>query len=216
MRNPVRIVVADDHSIFREGLQLLLKKEKTIEVAGEAADGDALLALIAEVEPDVVVTDIDMPGKNGIEVTRILKQSHPSIGVIALTMFGEEHLVVDMLEAGANGYVLKESKKEEIIQAILTASEGGTYFCERTSMQLSKLLATSKTNRQEEVIAFSETEITIMRLICEQKQNKAIADELELAVKTVEKLRTRILEKTKSANLVGVAIYAIKHGYYTP
>lgn len=216
MRNPVRIVVADDHSIFREGLQLLLKKEKTIELAGEAADGDALLALIAAAEPDVVVTDIDMPGKNGIEVTRILKQSHPSIGVIALTMFGEEHLVVDMMEAGANGYVLKESKKEEIIQAILTASEGGSYFCERTSMQLSKLLATSKTNRQEEVIAFSETEITIMRLICEQKQNKEIADELELAVKTVEKLRTRILEKTKSANLVGVAIYAIKHGYYTP
>lgn len=216
MRNPVRIVVADDHSIFREGLQLLLKKEKTIEVAGEAADGDALLVLIAEVQPDVVVTDIDMPGKNGIEVTRILKQSHPSIGVIALTMFGEEHLVVDMMEAGANGYVLKESKKEEIIQAILTASEGGSYFCERTSMQLSKLLATSKTNRQEETIAFSETEITIMRLICEQKQNKEIADELELAVKTVEKLRTRILEKTKSANLVGVAIYAIKHGYYTP
>jgi DNA-binding NarL/FixJ family response regulator len=207
MRNPVRIVVADDHSIFREGLQLLLKKEKTIELAGEAADGDALLALIAAAEPDVVVTDIDMPGKNGIEVTRILKQSHPSIGVIALTMFGEEHLVVDMMEAGANGYVLKESKKEEIIQAILTASEGGSYFCERTSMQLSKLLATSKTNRQEE---------TIMRLICEQKQNKEIADELELAVKTVEKLRTRILEKTKSANLVGVAIYAIKHGYYTP
>jgi DNA-binding NarL/FixJ family response regulator len=131
-------------------------------------------------------------------------------------MFGEEHLVVDMMEAGANGYVLKESKKEEIIQAILTASEGGSYFCERTSMQLSKLLATSKTNRQEETIAFSETEITIMRLICEQKQNKEIADELELAVKTVEKLRTRILEKTKSANLVGVAIYAIKHGYYTP
>jgi len=216
MRNPVRIVVADDHSIFREGLQLLLKKEKTIELAGEAADGDALLALIAEVQPDVVVTDIDMPGKNGIEVTRILKQSHPSIGVIALTMFGEEHLVVDMMEAGANGYVLKESKKEEIIQAILTASEGGSYFCERTSMQLSKLLATSKTNRQEEAIAFTETEITIMRLICEQKQNKEIADELELAVKTVEKLRTRILEKTKSANLVGVAIYAIKHGYYTP
>ena len=216
MRNPVRIVVADDHSIFREGLQLLLKKEKTIEVAGEAADGDALLALIAAAEPDVVVTDIDMPGKNGIEVTRILKQSHPSIGVIALTMFGEEHLVVDMMEAGANGYVLKESKKEEIIQAILTASEGGSYFCERTSMQLSKLLATSKTNRQEETIAFSETEITIMRLICEQKQNKEIADELELAVKTVEKLRTRILEKTKSANLVGVAIYAIKHGYYRP
>lgn len=194
----------------------MLKKEKTIELAGEAADGDALLALIAAAEPDVVVTDIDMPGKNGIEVTRILKQSHPSIGVIALTMFGEEHLVVDMMEAGANGYVLKESKKEEIIQAILTASEGGSYFCERTSMQLSKLLATSKTNRQEEVIAFSETEITIMRLICEQKQNKEIADELELAVKTVEKLRTRILEKTKSANLVGVAIYAIKHGYYTP
>lgn len=216
MRNAVRVVLADDHSLFREGMQLLLKKEKSIELTGEAADGDALLALIDDVQPDVVVTDIDMPGKSGIEVTRLVKQRYPLMGVIALTMFGEEHLVVDMMEAGANGYVVKGCKKEELLQAIYTASEGGSYFCEQTSMQLSKLIAASKTNKTEEVIAFSDTEIVVMRLICEQQTNKAIADALALSIKTVEKIRTRIFEKTKSTNLVGVAIYAIKHGYYTP
>ncbi|MEJ8841489.1 response regulator transcription factor [Lacibacter sp. H375] len=216
MSNPIKIVIADDHSLFREGIQLLLKKEKSIELAGEACDGEALLALIEDVKPDVVITDIDMPIKNGVEVTRIVKRAQPNTGVLALTMFGQEELVVDMMEAGANGYLLKSSKKEELLQAIQTASEGGSYFCEQTSVQLSKMIAASKVSKKQEEADLSATEIEVMRLICEQKANKEIADQLELAVKTIEKIRTKIFEKTGSTNLVGVAIYAIKHGYYKP
>jgi DNA-binding NarL/FixJ family response regulator len=216
MRKQVSVVIADDHSLFREGILLLLKKEKNIEVAGEAANGGVLLELVEQYNPDVVITDIEMPVKNGIEVTRTIKQLRPQTGILALTMFDQEELVVDMMEAGANGYLLKSSKKEELLHAIETASEGGTYFCEHTSIQLSKMIAAIKTPPPLEAPSFTPAEIEVMRLICEQKQNKEIADVLQLAVKTVEKMRTRIFEKTGATNLVGVAIYAIKHGYYKP
>lgn len=216
MYKPVRVVLADDHSLFREGLLLLLEKEKHITITGEAADGEALLSLIEQQQPDVVITDIDMPVKNGIEVTRIVKQRYPQTGILALTMFGQDELVVDMIEAGANGYLLKNSKKEELLLAIEIASEGGAYFCEHTNLQLSKMIAGIKTSSPTPAVTFSTTETEVMRLICTQKSNKEIADVLQLSVKTIEKMRTRIFEKTGATNLVGVAIYAIKHGYYKP
>ncbi|MEJ8818549.1 response regulator transcription factor [Lacibacter sp. H407] len=216
MREPIKIVIADDHSLFREGIQLVLKKEKSIEMIGEAADGEALLRLIDETAPDVVITDIDMPGKSGIEVTRIVKQQRPETGVLALTMFGEDHLLVDMMDAGANGYLLKSSRKEELLQAIQSASDGGTYFCEQTSIQLSKMIAASKAPKREAQPEFSVIELEVMRLICEQQSNKDISEVTQLAVKTVEKIRTKIFEKTGSLNLAGVVIYAIRHGYYKP
>lgn len=216
MREPIKIVIADDHSLFREGIQLVLKKEKSIEMIGEAADGEALLRLIDETAPDVVITDIDMPGKSGIEVTRIVKQQRPETGVLALTMFGEDHLLVDMMDAGANGYLLKSSRKEELLQAIQSASDGGTYFCEQTSIQLSKMIAASKAPKREAQPEFSVIELEVMRLICEQQSNKDISEVTQLAVKTVEKIRTKIFEKTGSLNLAGVVIYAIRHGYFKP
>ena len=215
MNKPITIVIADDHSIFREGIQLLLKKEKDIVFAGEAANGEALLTLIEQVKPDVVITDIDMPLKSGIEVTRIIKREYPQIGVLAFTMFGQEELVVDMMDAGANGYILKSSKKEELLHAIQTASEGGVYFCEQTSMQLGKIVAASKMPKKEEA-DLTATEIEVVRLICQQKSSKEIAECLDLSVKTIEKIRTRLFEKTGSINSVGVAMYGIKHGYYVP
>jgi DNA-binding NarL/FixJ family response regulator len=216
MSEPIKIVVADDHSLFREGILLVLKKEKSIVIAGEAADGDALLQLIDEVEPDVVITDIDMPLKNGIAVTRIVKQQRPKVGILALTMFDEEHLLVDMMDAGANGYLLKSSKKEELLTAIQSAKEGGTYFCEQTSMQLSKMIAATKTVQKKEAVEFSETELSVMKLLCDQYATKEIADRTKLTISTVEKTRTRIIEKTGSVNIIGVVIYAIRHGYFKP
>lgn len=215
MNEPTTIVLADDHSLFREGILLVLKKEKSIVIAGEAENGEALLQLIDEVNPDVVITDIDMPLKNGIAVTRILKQQRPQTGVLALTMFDEEHLLVDMMDAGANGYLLKSSKKEELLLAIQSAKEGGTYFCEQTSTQLSKMIASTKVGRKKELVSFSETEQRVMKLLCEQLATKEIAERTKLTISTVEKTRTRIIEKTGSSNIIGVVIYAIRHGYYT-
>lgn len=214
MNEPIKIVLADDHSLFREGILLVLKKEKSIVIAGEAADGDALLQLIDEVEPDVVITDIDMPAKNGIDVTKIVKQQRPHVGILALTMFDEEHLLVDMMDAGANGYLLKSSKKEELLTAIQSAKEGGTYFCEQTTTQLGKMIAATKAGQKKEPVDFSETELSVMKLLCEQYVTKQIADMTNLTISTVEKTRTRIIEKTGSVNIVGVVIFAIRHGYF--
>lgn len=213
MSEPIKVVIADDHSIFREGIQLLLKKEKSVVFAGEASDGEMLLALIEQVNPDVVITDIEMPKRNGVEVTRLVKREHPQMGVLAFTMFGQEEVVIDMMDAGANGYIMKSCKKEELLQAIQAVSEGGMYFCEQTSMQLGKIAAASKMPKKEADL--SSSEVDVLKLICEQKSNKEIADCLELSVKTIEKIRTRLFEKTGSINSVGLALYACEHGYHS-
>lgn len=214
MRESIKVVIADDHSLFREGIQMVLKKEKSIEMVGEAADGEALLQLIEQVVPDVVITDIDMPIKNGIAVTRIVKQQRPQIGILALTMFDEQHLLIDMMEAGANGYLLKSSRKEELLHAIRSANEGGTYFCEQTSTQLSKMIAAVRSPKKQKPVSFSDTEMAVMKYLCEQYATKEIAHLTNLTISTVEKTRTKIIEKTESSNIIGVVVYAIRHGIY--
>lgn len=213
MKQRVKIVIADDYPLFREGIHLMLAREN-VEITGEAADGRELLSVVKNVQPDVVITDIEMPVMNGIEATREIKASHPQIRVIALTMFGEDHLIVDMLEAGAAGYLLKSSKKEELRDAIETVYEGGTYFCNSTTMRLSRMIAQRKISEKKEGIKFSEKEKEIIRLICEQYASKQIASVTQLTHRTVEKYRDHIMEKTGSKNVVGIVIYAIRHGIY--
>lgn len=215
MKQRVKIVIADDYPLFREGIHLMLAREN-VEITGEAADGRELLSVVKNVQPDVVITDIEMPVMNGIEATRELKSRNPGVRVIALTMFGEEHLIVDMLEAGAMGYLLKSSKKEELTEAIEIVYEGGTYFCNNTSMRLSRMIAHRKTDEQKVEIKFSEKEKEIIKLICEQYASKQIATETQLTHRTVEKYRDHIMEKTGSKNVVGIVIYAIRHGIYNP
>lgn len=216
MSQPIKIVIADDYPLFREGIRLMLINNKNISITGEAADGRELLSVVNNVQPDVVITDIEMPVMNGIDATRELKSRNPQVRVIALTMFGEEHLIVDMLEAGAMGYLLKSSKKEELTEAIEIVYEGGTYFCNNTSMRLSRMIAHRKTDEQKEEIKFSEKEKEIIKLICEQYASKQIATATQLTHRTVEKYRDHIMEKTGSKNVVGIVIYAIRHGIYNP
>ena len=213
---PIKVLIADDFPMFREGIRLLLSKAGNISVVGEANDGDELVDMVNRFQPDVVITDIEMPGTNGIEATRQIRKINSSIGIIALTMFGEDFLIVDMLEAGANGYLLKSSKREELLEAIESAKSGGTYFCSSTSMKLSKMIAKSKTSTITEKIKFSEKELEIIKLICEQYASKEIASETNLTLKTVEKYRDHIMNKTGAKNVVGIVVYAIRNGIYKP
>ena len=116
---PIRIILADDHEIFRDGFKSMLKKQPTVQLLGEAADGIELVALCRQLKPDVVVTDIKMPNMDGLEATKILAKNFPEIGIIALSMIDEASMIVDIIKAGANGYLLKNAHKEEIITAIL-------------------------------------------------------------------------------------------------
>src|SRR5258705_10066762 len=132
MYTPIRIVIADDHEIFRNGFKLLLKNQNELELVGEAENGKDLLAVVSEQQPDVVVTDIKMPVMDGIAACKIIKKIHPAIEVIALSMFNEDNLIVDMLEAGARGYLLKNTNKHELLLAAKTVHEGNTYYCTAT------------------------------------------------------------------------------------
>lgn len=208
----IKIIIADDHEMYRDGFRLMLTKQKDIQLVAEAENGRELFELVALHKPDVVVTDIKMPLMDGIEATQKITEIFPDTGVICLSMFDEDDLIIDMLEAGAKGYLLKNSGKEQIAEAIKTVYNGDVYYCKTTSRKLTGLIAKSKFNpyTKKSKVVFSEREKEIIELICKEKSNKEIAEKLFLSVRTVEGHRLNILEKMGAKNSVGVVIYAMK------
>ncbi len=212
--NDIKIIIADDHEIFRDGFKLMLSKQKDIQLIGEAANGRELLELVNEHIPDVVITDIKMPIMDGIEAAKKIAAQFPDMGIIGLSMFDEDDLIIDMLEAGAKGYLLKNANKEQIIEAIKTVYNGDPYYCKTTSNKLTQMIAKSKFNpyRKKEAIEFSDREKEIITLVCQELTNKEIADKLFLSSRTVEGHRLKIMEKMNVKNPVGLVVYALKHG----
>lgn len=213
---PIRIVLADDHEIFRDGFRVMLKKQPSVELVGEASDGEELIQLVRQLQPDVVVTDIKMPKTDGIQAAKILSKEFPDIGIIALSMFDEENLIIDMLEAGAKGYLLKNAHKDEIVAGVEAVHKKQTYYCNHTSRKLTKLIAESSFNphRRMHKPGFSEREVKVIRMICEEHSNKEIASELNLSVRTIEGYREKIQEKINARNTAGIVVYAIKNRIY--
>jgi DNA-binding NarL/FixJ family response regulator len=215
--HPINILIADDHEVYRDGLKLMLAKEKTYHIVGEAENGLELISLAKETSPDIILTDIKMPKADGIEAARRIHEQNENIGIIALSMFNEESLVIDMLEAGAMGYLLKSSDKSEIIDAINMVYNHHPYYCKSTSARLAITITESKFNpyrkSQAEAI-FSQKEIEIICLICEEYSAKEIGDKLFHSTRTVEGYRSKILEKMNVRNTAGIVIYAVKHGIY--
>jgi two-component system, NarL family, response regulator NreC len=217
MINTIRLVIADDHEIFRDGLALMLSKQQNIELIGQAGNGKQLISLVNELQPDVVMTDVKMPVMDGIEATRTLLADNPYLHIIALSMFDEENLIVDMLEAGAKGYLLKNADKQEILDAIHSVYQGKPYYCHHTTSRLASLISKSRFNpyKKKDPLVFTEREIEIIRLICQQLTAQEIADKVFLSKRTVEGHRTRILEKMSVKNTAGVVIYALRHRLVT-
>ena len=213
METPIKIVVADDHKMFLEGLHLLLANQSSVTIVGDAENGEQLLELVEKHKPDMVVTDIEMPGMGGVDVTKEIKRLYPDTGIIALTMYNDEYLIIDMLEAGARGYLVKSSSTEELVDAIKAVHAGGNYFCNTTSVKLLKLIASSKIpfDNKSQKEEFTEHELEIMQLICQEYSSKQIGPMLKLSARTVENYRNKILEKTGAKNMVGVVIYAIRN-----
>jgi DNA-binding NarL/FixJ family response regulator len=213
---PIRIVLADDHEIFRDGFRVMLKKQPGVELVGEAADGEELLKLVEKLQPEVVVTDIKMPRLDGIKATKMITTKYPHIGVISLSMFDEENLIIDMLEAGAKGYLLKNAHKDEIIAAVEAVYRDQTYYCNHTSRKLTKMIAESSfnPNRRPHKPEFTDREILVMRFICQELSNREIAMNLKLSVRTIEGYREKIQEKISARNTAGIVVYAIKNSIY--
>lgn len=215
--NPIKVVIADDHEIFLDGLKLILSRNKDIFIAGSAANGRQLIGLCELHRPHVVLTDIKMPEMDGIESTRYISEKHPEIGIIALSMFDEENLIMEMLDCGAKGYLLKNSDKTEIIDAIRTVAGDENYYCRQTSAKLAQMIARAhkKKSNATPVIDFTDREKEIIKLICQEFTNREIGDKLFLSTRTVEGYRLKLLEKMQVKNSIGIVVYAIQHGLIT-
>lgn len=210
---PINIVIADDHEIYRDGLQLLTSTLKGIRLIGTAENGEELIGLVRNLKPDVVLTDIKMPVKDGIEATRFIVANYPDIGVIGLTMYEEEEQIIDMLEAGAMGYLVKNASKDEVQEAILSVYNKQNYYCSQTTTKITRMIAKSRFNpyKPKAKITFNDKELEIIKLICDGLTNKEIAQEINLSFRTVEGYRTRIQEKMEVHNTASIIIYAIKN-----
>jgi len=210
----IKLAIADDHKIFRNGLKATLEDCADFDLVLEASNGKQLTAMLTDITPDVILMDIKMPEMDGIQTTTYIKQKYKQIKVLALSMFNEDKYIVDMMKAGASGYLLKNAEPEEIIEAISTVYYKDYYFNEHLSITLIKQLAGNNPagDAAHSLADFNEREIEVLRLVCQEYSNQEIADKICLSIRTVEGYRARLFEKTRSKNLVGLVIFAIKTG----
>ncbi len=204
-------MLVDDHCLFRDSLKFVLLQEENIDVIGEASDGMEFLTLIDDTFPDLVLMDISMPHLNGIEATRKAVSKYPDLKIIALSMFGEEQYYHKMLQAGAKGFVLKESGSDELIKAISAVIDGNFYFSKEILNSMIRNISTKKvTSNDKPDLKLSEREIEILKLICNGFSNTEIAENLCISQRTVEGHRSRIIDKTGARSSINLLLYAIR------
>ena len=212
----IKIVLADDHQIVRQGLRTLLAAEPDMKVLGEADNGRAILKLVQELSPQVVIMDISMPDLNGIEATRQILAANPQIKVIALSMHSDSLFVLNMLKAGASGYLLKDCALEELVKAIRTVVRQKTYLSPGVSDILIKDLAGNWTTNSSSAFSILTTrEREVLQLMAEGGSTNHIADNLCVSVKTVEAHRKQMMNKLGIHSVAELTKYAIREGLTT-
>ena len=209
----IRILIADDHSITREGLKVMLNKMENFEVVAEAENGRLAISLARKLLPDVVVMDINMPDLNGVDATRQIVAELPQTRNIALSMYSDRSYVKGMLKAGVSGYLLKNCAFEELADAIQTVMRYQTYLSPKISEivrdEFVKMMGSNDPNTVE---LLTDKEREVLQLIAEGKKTKDIAELLHISVKTVEARRSKIMEKLNINNVAGLTKYAIREG----
>ncbi len=208
----IRILLADDHGLVRKGLRLLLEAQQGVQVVGEASDGREALKLAAELAPDIAILDIAMPNLNGIEATAQLTKSGSEVKVIILSMHSDESYVVRALDAGARGYLLKDSAEDDLVQAIRTVAQGRPYFSPAISATL--LEDYVRTLRQRGLTdsyeLLTDREKEVLQLLAEGKSNKEVAALLNLSPYTIETHRTNMMQKLNLHNTAEIVLYAVR------
>lgn len=208
----IRILLADDHGVLRAGLRAMLETEPGIEVVAEAVDGKEALYLTGEHQPDIVILDIGMPGLDGIEATRKLKERSPQTKVLILSMYEEESLLREAIKAGASGYVIKRAAEEELIAAIQAVSRGDMYIHPAITRLLVKDLS-SKVNLQKSALdKLTPREMEVMGYIVRGYTNRQIAEALFISVRTVEGHRSNLFGKLGLKNRLELVEFAEKFG----
>jgi NarL family two-component system response regulator LiaR len=210
----VRVLIADDHPLVRQGLRSYLQTVDGIEVVGEASDGDQAIALAAELAPDVVLMDLAMPNVDGIEATRRLSESSPEIKVIALTSFATDDKVFPAIRAGAAGYLLKEADPSEVADAIAKVARGESILHPQIAERLMREVAaaTPRAHRTD----LTARELEVLRLIATGRSNREISRELDIAEKTVKTHVSNVLSKLGVHDRTQAALYAVEHGLAQP
>ena len=214
----IRIALVDDHSLFRKGLKVLLSSRKDFSIVADVGSGEEFLEVLMQAQPDVVFMDYAMPQMNGAETTRRALEMLPDMKVITLSMFGDNAYYSDMMSSGAKGFLLKDSEFAEVVEAVETVFEGGTYFSASLLESLShSLRSTGATASVADDIAeadrLSEREIEVLLAICQGLSTQEIADKLFISKRTVDKHRANILEKSGCKNTASLMVYAIRNGF---
>ena len=211
---PIRVVLADDHAVVRDGLRMVLEARNEVVVVGDAGNGREALELIRELTPDVAVLDVSMPELNGIDAAARVPEVSPETRVVILSMHATSEHIFRALQAGAKGYVLKESAGKEVVTAVKTVYNGQQYFSQKvTEAMVDDYLHTRGQPREKSPIAsLSPRERQVLQLVVEGKSSTEIAEQICLSPKTVETYRGRIMQKLGIKDLPGLVKFAIQHG----
>ena len=204
----IKLIIADDHRMFRESIRKMLEIEKIAEVIAEASNGLEVLELLDRYNPDLLLMDISMPEMDGMEATRKAIQKRPDLKVLTLSSFGDEKYYFNMIEAGSKGFVLKNAGMAELENAIKEVAKGGSWFSPELLQKV--ILSINSRSRNEDNKDLSNREIEILRLICESYTTEQIAKKVNLSCDTVKWHRANILSKTGCSNTAGLVMYAIK------
>jgi DNA-binding NarL/FixJ family response regulator len=205
---PIRVLLVDDHTVVRRGLRLAFDLEPDLEVVGEAANGQEALERVAELAPDVVVMDLLMPVMNGVDATRAIRREHPDVEVVALTSVLEDRLVIDVVEAGASGYLLKETRPDELFEAVRAAARGEVRLDPRAQQRLVREVRSPETRE-----ALTERELEVLKLVAGGASNKAIAQQLGISEATVKSHVSNLLSKLGLRSRTQAALHAIREGW---
>lgn len=209
----LRILLADDHVILREGLKALLEQDPKLTVAGEAGNGAEAVRLAAELEPDLVIMDLNMPVMSGVEATREIVRNHPHIKVLALSMENDRTFVVEVLKAGASGYLLKETAFAELLDAVRTVGRGETFLPKKiTTLLVREYLQCIPEDANPVYEKLSSREREILQLLANGKSTKEIAHQLDVSVKTVDNQRYCIMQKLQLFSVAELTKFAVRHG----
>ena len=213
----IRVLIADDHALVRDGTRRILEAERDMEVVGEAGDGEEAVALASTLKPDVAIIDIDMPKLNGIEVTRQIKALYPETAILILTAYSDDQFVYSLLEAGAAGYLLKSIRSPELVDAVRALHAGESVLHPAIARKvLNRFVSSSeKARKREPSEALTQREMDILKLVTRGLSNKEIADELFLSMRTVQGHLGSIFSKLGVGSRTEAVVHALKEGWIT-
>lgn len=210
----IKLMIVDDHRMFMDGIKSLLRREKQFEFIAEATSGEEALDLLKNYTPDILITDINMPGMSGKELIENVKVLNPEIKILVLSMHNEAEVISEIMMLEAEGYILKNTGKQELTSALHKIADGGTFYSDEVLLSLMRKVK-KEARQDKEVVQLSEREIEIVKLIVQELSNEEIAEKLFISKRTVETHRKNINQKTNVKTVVGLIKFAIRNGIAT-